>query len=864
MKLNNKTSFRIFLSIILVYVFAIVFVGIIGLVLDSLRKLTFVTPVAIFILIVISIVATFFAFHTDKKVELQIEKSDEKSEWYKGILDSLKLSLQATDNDMNWTFMNKSFEKNMISTGVLKSRETAYGKACSSCNANICNTENCGIKQLHKGAGETFFTFDGRHCKQNTMYLLNSKGEKIGYVEQTADLTPEYSVENYNAKEIKRLVENLNALASGNLNLDLAVGEPDTYTKKYHEDFIDISNSLEKVKNALEMMVSDTNILSKDAVNGILSTRTDGSKHQGIFRDVINGVNSTLDAVVTPLYVAADYVDKISKGNIPPKITDSYNGDFNLIKNNLNTCIDVVDRLVADANMLSASAVEGNLSTRADVDKHHGDYRKIVEGMNNTLDAIATPINETEEILGKFAENDYETSMSENYKGTFKDLSISINDVRSRLLSVEDVFVKVSKGDTSRLEEFKKIGKRSENDRLVPAGTEMMQAICDLTIEANLIANAAVEGNLSIRGNADHFEGGYKEIIEGMNNTMVAIQKPFEEISEVLSYMADGDLTHNMVGNYKGEYEKVKNAMNNTAESISEVLLSIDLTAEQVSTGSNQVSDSSQALSQGATEQASAIEELLASVSEISSQTLSNSTKAIQANKLALLAKGEAVTGNDLMKLMLNAMSKISEASTKIAKVIKVIDDIAFQSNILALNAAVEAARAGQYGKGFAVVAEEVRNLSRRSADAASETTAMIEESIKKAEAGTKLATETANALVKIVEGVENASNLVSEIAVASNEQATGISQISTGIEQVSQVVQTNSATAEQSAAASEELSSQSQLLKRMIGKFSFKNDERPEDLDVISVAKSEKSVYTITAVAKPNIDLKSYRPSKY
>lgn len=215
------------------------------------------------------------------------------------------------------------------------------------------------------------------------------------------------------------------------------------------------------------------------------------------------------------------------------------------------------------------------------------------------------------------------------------------------------------------------------------------------------------------------------------------------------------------------------------------------------------------------------------------------------------------------MKLMLNAMSKISEASTKIAKVIKVINDIAFQSNILALNAAVEAARAGQYGKGFAVVAEEVRNLSRRSADAASETTAMIEESIKKAEAGTKLATETANALVKIVEGVDNASNLVSEIAVASNEQATGISQISTGIEQVSQVVQTNSATAEQSAAASEELSSQSQLLKQMIGKFSFKNDERPEYLDVISVAKSEKSIYTKTAVAKPNIDLKSYRPSK-
>ena len=214
------------------------------------------------------------------------------------------------------------------------------------------------------------------------------------------------------------------------------------------------------------------------------------------------------------------------------------------------------------------------------------------------------------------------------------------------------------------------------------------------------------------------------------------------------------------------------------------------------------------------------MQELTASLEQISSQTHLNAQNAEEANTFAKNAKTNASQGNSQMKDMLKAMDEISISSSNINKIIKVIDDIAFQTNILALNAAVEAARAGQHGKGFAVVAEEVRNLAGKSANAAKETTDMIESSIRKVEVGTKIANETAKALDEIVYQVDRAADLINSIAVASVEQAQGIEQINLGIMQVSQVVQTNAATAEESAAASEELSSQAARLKENASRF--------------------------------------------
>ena len=321
-----------------------------------------------------------------------------------------------------------------------------------------------------------------------------------------------------------------------------------------------------------------------------------------------------------------------------------------------------------------------------------------------------------------------------------------------------------------------------------------------------------------------NYMGQHAEMKEALNLSIDNIKSYVSEISHVLSEIGKGNLELAITADYHGDFIEIKDSLNDILLSLNHTMGDLNDAAEQVASGSRQVSDGSQSLSQGATEQASSIQELTASIAEIASQTRQNAISANQASEYAAEAKNYAVTGDRHMKGMLESMKEINDSSANISRIIKVIDDIAFQTNILALNAAVEAARAGQHGKGFAVVAEEVRNLAARSANAAKETTDLIEGSINKVEVGTKIANETASALTMIVGGIEKAADLVDGIAAASNEQAGGIAQVNRGIEQVAQVVQNNSATAEQSAAASQELSSQAELLKEMVGQFRIKN----------------------------------------
>ncbi len=431
---------------------------------------------------------------------------------------------------------------------------------------------------------------------------------------------------------------------------------------------------------------------------------------------------------------------RIAAGDIDIDITGASTKDeVGQIREAFKTILKVLRELTQDTDMLISAAGQGELSVRADAQKHEGAYRKIVLGINTMLDSTVTPMTESAKALGELA-------------------------------------------------------------------------------GGNL--SARVEGN---------FEGDFAIVKNAFNTTVDTLKGYIGEITVVMEKVASGMLDTGIDSEYKGDFASLKTSINKSIESFNELLKEIDTAAEEVAIGTLQLSSGSQTISQGATEQASALEQLTAALTEIAGETARNAERAGKANEISLKAKDYALSGNEKMKALQSAMQEINTSSANISKIIKVIDDIAFQTNILSLNAAVEAARAGVHGKGFAVVADEVRSLAARSANAARETTDLIENSIKKTNAGTKIADETAKALLEIVDEVEKTVELSGEIASASSGQAAGIDQVGRGIEQLSVVVQTNSATAQEAAASAEELSAQAEYLKRMVRRFELHDSEQKQ-----------------------------------
>jgi len=303
--------------------------------------------------------------------------------------------------------------------------------------------------------------------------------------------------------------------------------------------------------------------------------------------------------------------------------------------------------------------------------------------------------------------------------------------------------------------------------------------------------------------------------------------------AELAVALADGDWTREV--DVRSEMDTLGQALTKMVAQVGLTLQQVRTAVDEVSSGTTQIADASQSLSQGATESAASLEQISASATQIGQQAKSNAETATHANQLANTAKAAAEMGSQRMQALNGSMVAITESSGQIAKIIKTIDDIAFQTNILALNAAVEAARAGRHGKGFAVVAEEVRSLAARSAKAARETADLIEGSKGRVDEGNRIAKETAAALAEIVGGIVKVGDLVGEMAAASNEQAQGIAQISQGLGQIDQVTQQNTATAEETAAAAEELSGQAEELRGLVGQFKLKGqaaDHRPKTAD--------------------------------
>ena len=342
------------------------------------------------------------------------------------------------------------------------------------------------------------------------------------------------------------------------------------------------------------------------------------------------------------------------------------------------------------------------------------------------------------------------------------------------------------------------------------------------------VAQEIAQGNFDVTLTVDSKDEVGK-LAESFNQTLVQLnnyQDYIDEISDSLEKIGDGDLQIVLEKEYAGQFKKLKDNLEALVEHLSETLLQIQQSSEQVDSGALQIANGAQALSQGATEQASSIAELSSSIANVTEQVKQNADSAKQARDKAGSAGTELENSNTQMQNMMSSMNDITGKAAEISKIIKIIDDIAFQTNILALNAAVEAARAGAAGKGFAVVADEVRNLAAKSAEAARNTSVLIEETIDSVNSGSAIAQETAKSLIESAQKAMEAIKLIDNIALASQDQAIAISQVNLGVEQISSVIETNAATAEESAAASEELSGQSNVLKDLVSTFNFRQSD--------------------------------------
>lgn len=523
-----------------------------------------------------------------------------------------------------------------------------------------------------------------------------------------------------------------------------------------------VLQALDKAVTAVKTMSAEANRLAQAAVDGKLSTRADASQYKGEYQKIVSGVNNTLDAVINPLNVTAKYVDDISRGVIPPTITDNYNGDFNLIKGNLNNVVKMMNDLLSQTDILIKAAAAGELSKRANPDLFQGGWNQLVKGINDTVTNIVNPLNVTANYVDRISKGDIPAKITDPYSGDYNIIKNNLNTC--------------------------------------------IDAVSNLVKDTRMLSEAAVAGKLDTRADAAKHQGDFQRVVQGVNDTLDNVVAPVNDVRRVMGAMEQGDMTQSITKNYNGDFNELKNAINNTIVKLADTIGQINVASDAISNAAQQVSATAQTLSQSSSEQAASVEETTASIEQMTASITQNTENAKVTDNMATKSSGEAEEGGKAVKDTVEAMKSI-------AGKIGIIDDIAYQTNLLALNAAIEAARAGEHGKGFAVVAAEVRKLAERSQVAAQEIGQLAGSSVKMAEQAGKL-------LDEMVPSIKKTSDLVQEIAAASQEQSSGVAQINGAMGQLNKATQQNASASEELAATAEEMGGQSAQLQDLMSFF--------------------------------------------